>query len=91
MRKLRTYLDLLPAPLADVPCSVEKTAKWRTFRPLIHLEACTKCYVCWKFCPDLAIGIDHHGWPVVDYDYCKGCGICAEECVPKAITMEKEG
>jgi Pyruvate/2-oxoacid:ferredoxin oxidoreductase delta subunit len=23
-------------------------------------------------------------------DFCKGCGICARECVKKAITMESE-
>jgi len=46
--------------------------------------------VCWKFCPDVAIRIDDQGWPVVDYDHCKGCGICEVECAPRAITMEKE-
>ena len=28
--------------------------------------------------------------PRVRLDYCKGCGICAEECKPKAIDMVKE-
>jgi 2-oxoisovalerate ferredoxin oxidoreductase delta subunit len=27
----------------------------------------------------------------IDYDYCKGCGVCAEECPSEAIDMEKEG
>jgi len=29
---------------------------------------------------------------LIDYKYCKGCGICAEECPPKvkAITMVRE-
>ena len=26
----------------------------------------------------------------IDYDYCKGCGICAAECPCGAITMEPE-
>jgi pyruvate ferredoxin oxidoreductase delta subunit len=24
-------------------------------------------------------------------DYCKGCGICAHECWPRAIAMVEEG
>ena len=26
----------------------------------------------------------------IDYDYCKGCGICEVECPVKAIKMERE-
>jgi pyruvate ferredoxin oxidoreductase delta subunit len=29
--------------------------------------------------------------PVIDYEYCKGCGICAEECPADAIKMVEEG
>jgi Pyruvate/2-oxoacid:ferredoxin oxidoreductase delta subunit len=27
----------------------------------------------------------------IDYNYCKGCGICAKECPAKAIIMGVEG
>ena len=69
---------------------VELTGTWRTFRPVIDLSKCTRCNVCWKFCPDIAIRFDGDGWPVVDLDHCKGCGVCANECVPKAIVMARE-
>ena len=26
----------------------------------------------------------------IDYDYCKGCGVCAKACKVEAITMIKE-
>jgi Pyruvate/2-oxoacid:ferredoxin oxidoreductase delta subunit len=29
-------------------------------------------------------------YPKVDYDHCKGCGICANECPTVAITMVRE-
>ncbi len=82
--------DLPEAPIATVSSDVIHTASWRTFRPVIDLTLCTKCNVCWKFCPDDAIGFDGDGYPVVRLDYCKGCAICAEECKPKAIVMVKE-
>ncbi|MBC7080788.1 MAG: 4Fe-4S binding protein [Thermoplasmatales archaeon] len=66
-----------------------KTGTWRVFRPVVNAEKCIKCYRCWIFCPDCAIEIDD--FPVIDYDYCKGCGICSNECPVKAISMEREG
>jgi len=33
---------------------------------------------------------DSEGMPEPDYDYCKGCGLCAEECPTGAIEMQKE-
>jgi pyruvate ferredoxin oxidoreductase gamma subunit len=78
-------------PMATIPSSVLHTAAWRTLTPVIHLEKCTRCNFCWKFCPDDAIGFDENGYPVIRLDYCKGCGICAEECPPRTIEMVAEG
>jgi 2-oxoacid:acceptor oxidoreductase gamma subunit (pyruvate/2-ketoisovalerate family)/2-oxoacid:acceptor oxidoreductase delta subunit (pyruvate/2-ketoisovalerate family) len=77
-------------PVASMPTTVLHTSSWRTLTPRIHLEHCTKCNFCWKFCPDDAIGFDEKGFPVIRMDYCKGCGICAEECPPKTIEMVAE-
>jgi len=66
-----------------------KTGAWRNIKPIIDLEKCIKCGICWKFCPEPSIDIVDE-WPVIDYDYCKGCGICAEECPTKCIVMVEE-
>jgi pyruvate ferredoxin oxidoreductase delta subunit len=73
-----------------------KTGDWRDMRPVIDHGKCipsvkkrAACYLCWLYCPD---GVVKAGIPVeIDLDYCKGCGICAEECPAKAITMVAEG
>jgi len=68
---------------------VTKTGGWRLERPVIDIEKCIKCAICWYSCPDLAIEwVD--GQPRVNLEYCKGCGICAKECPVKCIAMVKE-
>ena len=63
-----------------------KTGAWRTFRPVIDPEKCSKCGLCSLYCPEGVISEDLK----IDYDFCKGCGICANECPMKAIRMERE-
>jgi pyruvate ferredoxin oxidoreductase delta subunit len=66
-----------------------KTGDWRAFRPVIDLEKCTGCLLCWIYCPEPAI-VQMEKKVKVNYDFCKGCGICAGECPVKAITMVEE-
>jgi len=50
---------------------------------------CNLCHNCFIYCPDLAIAArpDRQGY-VINYDYCKGCCICVEECPRGAISVE---
>jgi len=66
-----------------------KTGDWRAFRPVIDEKKCVNCLTCWIFCPDTAIKRKEKTVEI-NYDYCKGCGICATECPVKAITMVEE-
>jgi 2-oxoacid:acceptor oxidoreductase gamma subunit (pyruvate/2-ketoisovalerate family)/2-oxoacid:acceptor oxidoreductase delta subunit (pyruvate/2-ketoisovalerate family) len=77
-------------PIAETPSAVFRTGSWRTLRPVLHLEHCTRCNFCWKYCPDDAIEFDAQGYPVLRLQYCKGCGICATECPPHVIEMVSE-
>ena len=52
---------------------------------------CNHCDNCYIFCSDLAV-IKQKGKirNTIDYDHCKGCGVCAEECPRDCIYMERE-
>lgn len=69
---------------------VYKTGEWRTYKPEIDQVKCIKCSKCWLSCPDAAIYRDKEGKYLVNYDYCKGCLICAKECPVKAISYKLE-
>jgi pyruvate ferredoxin oxidoreductase gamma subunit/2-oxoisovalerate ferredoxin oxidoreductase gamma subunit len=64
------------------------TGTWSLDRPLLTDE-CTACALCALFCPEGAIA-RNDGSMVIDYLYCKGCGICEVVCpVRNAIAMEE--
>jgi 2-oxoacid:acceptor oxidoreductase delta subunit (pyruvate/2-ketoisovalerate family) len=52
---------------------------------------CFECDNCFGVCPDNAVmKLGAGGRYAVDYDYCKGCGLCAAECPCGAIAMVPE-
>ena len=64
-----------------------KTGAWRAERPVVDVQRCNHCGICWLYCPDSCISRDG---VTVDLEYCKGCGICASVCARDAIDMERE-
>lgn len=68
-----------------------KTGNWRSMKPVHHMEKCIHCFICWVCCPDTAVKMKDGKFSHFDYDYCKGCSICAHECPKNAISMEPEG
>lgn len=72
-----------------------KTGSWRVLRPVLTKEKCIpvktgkkSCFNCWLYCPDSVVTKTIP--PTIDLEYCKGCGICAEECPADAIEMVDE-
>ncbi|MCS7111867.1 MAG: 4Fe-4S binding protein [Ignisphaera sp.] len=77
------------------------TGDWRVYKPIINQEKCVRCLLCWVYCPDMSIYIIDKPYRTsmgrewkfsveVDYNFCKGCGICVEECPVKAIDFIEE-
>lgn len=70
-------------------CLSIPTGTWRIMRPVVG-EKCIACKKCMMYCPCMAIDFSNEKKIVIDYDYCKGCGICAEVCKFDAIEMISE-
>jgi 2-oxoacid:acceptor oxidoreductase delta subunit (pyruvate/2-ketoisovalerate family) len=86
-----------PEHISDLPSGtyyqaghlVTKNAGWRTKRPVVDTSKCVGCLQCYLYCPDGVI--QKAGKQVsIDYDFCKGCGICSKICKSDAIRMEAE-
>jgi pyruvate ferredoxin oxidoreductase delta subunit len=67
-----------------------KTGSWRNKKPVWDEKKCIHCLRCFLYCPDGAVKVKNGKVVGINYDYCKGCGICAKECPVKAIKMENE-
>ena len=87
-----TWRDLEPGVIiSDAGNSREyKTGDWRSAKPVVKQEQCIKCGICYLFCPDMAIIQAEDGTFKADLYYCKGCGICEQECYTGCITMVDE-
>jgi 2-oxoacid:acceptor oxidoreductase delta subunit (pyruvate/2-ketoisovalerate family) len=60
-------------------------------RRCLSCGSCFSCDNCYALCPDDAvIKLGPVGRYEIDLDYCKGCGICVEECPAGAIGMVPE-
>ncbi len=87
-----TWRDLEVGNVVKEPgsASFRRTGDWRTQRPVLDKEKCTKCGLCWLYCPDAARKMSEEEYYEADLYYCKGCGICASICPAQALTMVEE-
>ena len=98
---LREGLAARPSEFARSTCFeaghlTSVNAGWRSVRPVIDAAQCTLCLNCYMYCPDGTIAKVRDGegactGVVVDYDFCKGCGVCAKVCPVPCIAMVDEG
>jgi pyruvate ferredoxin oxidoreductase delta subunit len=67
-------------------------ADWRIEKPLFNKDYCIDCQFCWVYCPDMSIISRDKKMVGIDFDHCKGCGICVQVCPtnPKSLLMFAE-
>lgn len=87
-----TSKEFLPGAVVTDPGNsmLYFTGGWRSDRPIWNKEACTNCMLCWIHCPDSSVLVKNQEMLGIDYDHCKGCGICAIECRSEALEMISE-
>ncbi|OGP30518.1 MAG: hypothetical protein A2038_12340, partial [Deltaproteobacteria bacterium GWA2_57_13] len=68
-----------------------KRGTTKSQRPAVRFDICTKCTLCWVECPDECFDPTSDGYYDIEYQYCVGCGKCAEVCpVKECIVMVDE-
>ena len=89
--KKKGWKEIPIAGVCWMPTTEYPTGDWRTFKPVLEPEKCNKCLLCYVYCPDAAIEWKPKAEQIeFNYNYCKGCGICANECRREAIKMVLE-
>ena len=70
----------------------DKTGSWRIkLKPKFLQKNCIACKVCVLICPEGCIQGKDKNTYIANYDYCKGCGLCAQVCPKADIVMVEEG
>jgi len=74
---------------SDFNSYVATVASWRVIKPVYNADICIDCQNCWVWCPDTSIISRDKQMLGIDYDHCKGCGVCVEVCPtnPKSLLM----
>ncbi len=75
---------------AEVSQGFDRATAEAEARRCFHCAVCCHCDNCFLFCPDGVVRRTPEGGYEIDLTYCKGCGICAEECPRGAISIVRE-
>jgi 2-oxoacid:acceptor oxidoreductase delta subunit (pyruvate/2-ketoisovalerate family) len=93
-RSVRPQLELArrQSTFEEVVGGLDGSTALYEARRCLSCGNCFSCDNCYGVCPDNAvIKLGTRDEPYAfDYDYCKGCGICAAECPCGAIEMIQE-
>jgi NADPH-dependent glutamate synthase beta subunit-like oxidoreductase len=73
----------------EINLGLDRASAVRSAERCFQCGLCNSCRNCDLFCPDLAVLIRGKG-PEINYDHCKGCGICVKECPRGALALADE-
>lgn len=83
------FAGCTPAPKTEQDMMI--TGNWRIKRPVINRELCNLCMYCIIYCPDASWQLSEDGQEVEwNWKYCKGCGVCVNQCGGGALTFADE-
>ena len=92
-RAVRPVLDAArrQSTFEEVVGGLDETNALYEARRCLSCGNCFECDNCYGVCPDNAvIKLGPGQRYAFDYDYCKGCGLCVQECPAGAIVMQPE-
>ena len=76
---------------AEIDLRISASLAMKEAARCFNCGLCNQCDNCRLYCPDLAVTReDTARGHSINYDYCKGCGICVVECPRNAMSLEKE-
>ncbi len=76
---------------AEINLKIGASLAIREAERCFNCGICNQCDNCQLFCPEIAVIRDHNPQGRhINYDYCKGCGLCVVECPRNAMTLKEE-
>ena len=90
LKKVKTSSNLLDALLKTEKALPSEFVTKPDLKPVWDKDLCSRCALCYIFCPDAAISRQEDGYYNADMNLCTGCSICHRECWFGAISMQEE-
>ena len=76
---------------AEIALNISEDAALQEADRCFNCGICNQCDNCFIFCPEVAVLHDNsEQGRYINYDYCKGCGICVEECPRNAMALKEK-
>ncbi len=76
---------------AEIDLKISANLAMQEAERCFNCGLCNQCDNCRLFCPEVAVHREESSQGRrIDYDYCKGCGVCVVECPRHAMSLEPE-